>query len=57
MKTAQQIVQQALKDDPEVRLVLEIAARAREAEARELPREVGSATEVVAIPLHSQGAL
>ena len=54
---ANQVIKDAIEMNPEIRLVLEIATRAREAEARELPREIGSATEVVAIPLHSQGAL
>lgn len=56
MKT-QQIVQNAIDANPEIRLILEIATRARDAEARELPREIGSSTEVVAVPINSQTAV
>lgn len=51
---AAQMVEKVLKENPDVRLVLEIAARAREAEARELPQEIGASTEVAAIPCHPQ---
>lgn len=54
---ASKIVQKAMNDNPEVQLVLEIANRARDAEARELPREVGAATEVVALPINPQCAI
>lgn len=47
-------IEKALKENPEVRLVLEIAARARDIESREPPRELGAATEVVAIPTNPQ---
>ena len=50
-------IQKALKENPDLRLVLDIAARARETEARELPREIGAATEVVATPNNSQCAV
>jgi hypothetical protein len=54
---AKQIIQDAIETNPEIRLVLEIASRARDTEAREQPRELGSATEVVAIPTHTQYGL
>lgn len=56
-KKTQELIQDALSDNPELRVVLEIAARARAAEARELPREIGMATEVVAIPISSPYAV
>jgi hypothetical protein len=56
MKT-KQTIQDAIDANPEIRLILEIATRARETEARELPREIGSSTEVVAIPINSQAAV
>lgn len=56
MKT-NQIIRDAVAEHPEIRLILEIAARARETEAREQPRELGLATEVVAIPTHTQYGL
>jgi hypothetical protein len=51
---AAEMVDKALKDNPEVRLVLEIAARARETESREFPREISGSTEVAAIPCNPQ---
>jgi hypothetical protein len=51
---ADQIIQDALDKNPDVRLVLEIAARARDMEAKEPPREIGVATEVAAIPTNPQ---
>lgn len=45
------------KENPEVRLVLDLAIRARDMEARNLPREIGVATEVAAIPTNSQRAV
>jgi hypothetical protein len=53
----EQTIEKALHENPDIRVVLEIAARAREIEARELPRELGTATDVVAIPNNSQCAL
>lgn len=50
-------IQKAIDDNPEILIVLDIAARARNAESREQPRELGSATEVVAIPTHTQHGL
>lgn len=54
---AAEMIEKALKENPDVWLVLDIAARARETEARELPREIGAATEVVAIPTNPQCAM
>ena len=52
-----QIIKDAFDANPDIRLVLNIAARAHETEARELPREIGVATEVVAIPSNPQCAV
>lgn len=51
---AEQIIKTALDNNPEIRLVLEIAARARDAESKEQPRNIGMATEVAAVPTNSQ---
>ncbi len=51
---AEQTIQNALDKNPDIRLVLEIAARAREAESKEPPRNIGIATETAAIPTNSQ---
>jgi hypothetical protein len=56
-KSDPKTIQKAIEDNPEIRVVLAIAERAREAEARELPREIGTATEVVAIPNNPQCAV
>ncbi|MGA9564719.1 MAG: hypothetical protein WBS19_04270 [Candidatus Korobacteraceae bacterium] len=56
MKADQQI-KDALNSNDEVRLVLEIATRAREVEAREMPREIGTSTDVVVVPIHPQCAV
>jgi hypothetical protein len=50
----EKVIKSNLKENPEVRLVLEIAARARDLEALEPPREIGFATDIVAIPTKSQ---
>jgi len=55
--SAAEMIEKALKENPDVRLVLDIAARARELEAKELPREIGVATEVTAIPTNPQCAV
>jgi hypothetical protein len=47
---AEQIVQKTLRDNPEIRLVLDIAARARQVEEQEAPRNIGVATDVTAVP-------
>jgi hypothetical protein len=51
---AKQTVQKALDKDPDVRLVLEIAARARSAESKEPPLYIGMATDTVTVPTSSQ---
>jgi hypothetical protein len=51
---AEQIIKKAVNENPDVRLVLDVAARARDTEARELPQEIGASTEVVAIPCNPQ---
>jgi hypothetical protein len=51
---ASAVIQRAIADNPEVRAVLEIALRARKVEAREPPRVIGMATDVVALPTNSQ---
>jgi hypothetical protein len=51
---AARTLQSRLKQNPEVLLVLEIAKRARASEAAEPPREIGSTTDVVALPTNSQ---
>ena len=51
------VIERAIMENPEVRLVLDLAMRAREIEGRELPREIGMATEVTAIPVNSQCAV
>ncbi|HLX84407.1 MAG TPA: hypothetical protein VKR59_10955 [Terriglobales bacterium] len=56
MKT-EKIVQEALKVNPEMQLVLDIAARARATEAQAAPAELRASTDVVAIPSKSQCAV
>ncbi len=51
---AEQVIENALDRNPEMQLVLEIAARAREAESKEPPRNIGMATETAAVPTNSQ---
>lgn len=51
---AAQIIKHALETNPGVRLVLEVATRAREAESKEPPRELGASTKVTAIPNNPQ---
>jgi hypothetical protein len=57
MRSANELVQQEMKENPEVLLILEIAARAREIEARELLHEIRVSTEVAAVPINSQCAV
>jgi len=52
---AEQVIKDALDRNSEIRLVLEIAARAREVESKDPPRNMEVATETVAIPTNSQG--
>jgi hypothetical protein len=48
------VIQKAIDENPEVRLVLEIAMRARDAESKEPPLDIGMATDIVATPTNSQ---
>jgi hypothetical protein len=50
-------IKKAIEDNPEIRVVLGIAQRAREAEAKELPRELSVTTGVVALPTNQQLAV
>ena len=52
--SAEQVIKNALEENPDIRLVLEIAARARDAESKEPPQNIGIATDIVAIPTNSQ---
>ena len=52
--SANERIQQAIDENPEIRLVLEIAARARETEGRTPAAEITSSTDVVALPNHRQ---
>jgi hypothetical protein len=49
-----EIVERALKENPDMRTVLEAAKRTREAEALHPPRDIGSWNEIVTIPINSQ---
>jgi hypothetical protein len=52
--SVEKLIKNALDKNPEIRLVLDIAARARDAESKEPPRNIGVATDIVAIPTNSQ---
>jgi len=52
--SVEQLIQEAIDKNPEISLVLEIAARARELELKEPPRNIGIATETAAIPTNLQ---
>jgi hypothetical protein len=47
---AEEIVTKTLRENPEMQLVLEIADRARQAEAYTGPRNIGVATDVAVVP-------
>jgi hypothetical protein len=49
-----QLIQDAIANDPQVGLVLEIAKRARDAEEYNIPTELEDSSEVVAIPTEQQ---
>ena len=51
MANAKQLISSGLTDNPEVELVLEIAARARATQDQEFPNDRTSYTEVVANPV------
>lgn len=57
MNNITQLVKDALNGNDEIRLVLDVATRARETEDRELPREINVSTDVIAIPLQTQTAV
>jgi hypothetical protein len=52
--TTEQIIQNAIDEDPDIRLVLEIAARALDAESKEPPLHTGMATDTVVQPANLQ---
>jgi hypothetical protein len=56
-RDAADLINEAVKDNPDVLRVLAIAARAREVEAREVPREIRVATEAAAIAINIQTAV
>jgi len=56
MKTLE-IIDKAVKENPDIALVLEISARAREIEQREPVKELEPATDVAANPTKSQGII
>jgi hypothetical protein len=51
---AEQIIRNAMDNDPDIRLVLEIAERARAAELQDPARNIGVTTDIVTIPTNSQ---
>lgn len=51
------IIKKAVKENPDIALVLEISARAQESEQREPPRELRPATDVAANPTNTQGVI
>jgi len=53
----QKIIKKAAKENPDIGLVLEIAARARETEQREPAKELRPATEVGVNPTTAQGII
>jgi hypothetical protein len=53
--TVETVLLDGLQKNPEVQIVMEIAMRAREVEAREPPREMDMTTETIATPINSQG--
>ena len=57
MQSIKQLIRQEIRENPEVLLVLEIATRAREIEARELPQEISALHEVTAAPAYQQCAI
>ncbi len=54
---ANQLINEALMENPDIQVVPDNALRARETEARELPREIGISTEMAAIPIDLQYVL
>jgi hypothetical protein len=54
MKFADQLIKREMENNPEVSLILEIAARAKAVESSEPPKEIRVSTEVTVIPAVSQ---
>jgi|GEM_PF-4371315 len=52
--TVAKMIEQALKENPDLYLVLEIAARAHEVEGKETPLYTGMANDTVVIPTSLQ---
>jgi hypothetical protein len=52
--TSAEKLQEQIAKNPDIRVVLEIAMRARETEASQPARVIGIATDVVALPSNSQ---
>lgn len=57
MTEIEQMIKKAMRENPDVRLVLDIAARTQEMESREIPRELGMSTEVATTPTNPQTAV
>ena len=53
----QKLIEKAAKENPEIALVLEISARAREIEQREPAKELRPTTDVGANPTAAQGVI
>lgn len=54
---AQKLIEKAAKENPDIALVIEIAARAREIEQREPARELRPTTDVGVNPTTAQGII
>jgi hypothetical protein len=50
---AEKIIQRAMEENPEFRLVLDMATRVRDVESKEPPRNIGMATDTASIPVNS----
>lgn len=55
--STRKIIAEAIKENPEIGLVLEISARARENDQRELAIDLRPTTEVAANPTAAQGSI
>ena len=53
----QKLIKKAAKENPDIRLVLEISARARETEQREPAKELRPSTDVGMNPTTAQGII
>jgi hypothetical protein len=54
---AKKLVKKAAKENPDIKLVLEVSARAREAEQREPAKELRPSTDVGMNPTTAQGVI